>query len=264
LLYDQVPADVAAKVRGGIIRPESQNKVISDSIIEINKQGEVVWKWDLYKILDTEKDIIGELDLHSEWTHSNSIRYIEKNPVDNRPAYLISVRNLNFIALISRENGKVIWRSPNGMLDHQHDATFLDNGNILVFDNGYTEHAKEYGLLESKIKEINPKTNKVVWQLGGGDYSEKLHFFNPTFGGAQKLRNGNILISLGIDGEMMEVTTDKEIVWNLINPFNTINKIPGTNFFNNYFYRAKRIYQDEIEWPAKVGNPNPFITKLCF
>jgi hypothetical protein len=263
LVYDQVPAEVASKVKGGILRPEAENKVISDSIIEINKNGETVWKWDLFKILDTSQEVIGELDLHSEWTHSNSIRYIQSNPVDNKPAYLISVRNLNFVAIISRETGAVLWRSPKGMLDHQHDATFLENGNILVFDNGYTEHAKEYGLLESKIKEINPKTNKVIWQFGGSDYSEKLHLYSPTFGGAQKLRNGNILISLGIDGEIMEVTRDKEIVWDLINPYQTVNKIPGTNFFNNYLYRSKRIYQDEIEWPEKIGDPDPAIAAYC-
>lgn len=263
LVYDQVPEDVASKVKGGILRPESEGVVISDSIIEINGEGEIIWKWDLYKILDVENDVIGDLDLNSEWTHSNSLRFLQKNPINGESAYLISVRNLNFIALISRSTGEVIWRSPKGMLDHQHDASFLDNGNILVFDNGYTEHAKEFGLLESKVKEINPKLNKVVWQLGGGDYSQKLRFFNPTFGAVQKLRNGNILISLGIDGEMMEVTPNKEIVWDLINPYNTVKEIPGTNFFDNYFYRAKRIYQDEIVWPSEIDSPDPFLAPYC-
>lgn len=263
LVYDQVPSSIAAKVKGGIWRSESQDKVISDSIIEVNDKGEKVWKWDLYTILNVENDRIGDLDLHSEWTHSNSIRYLEKNPINGEPAYLISVRNLNFVAIISRNNGKVIWKSPKGMLDHQHDASILDNGHILVFDNGYTEHAKEYGLLESKVKEIDPKLNKVVWQLGGADYSEKLHFFSPTFGSAQKLRNGNILVGLGIDGEMMEVTPNKEIVWDLINPYYIANQDLKTNFFDNYFYRAKRIYFDQINWPSKISFTGSFLYSFC-
>jgi hypothetical protein len=257
--YNKVPSNIATQVKGGITSIDSPD-VFADSIIEINRQGKTIWQWDLYKYLNPEEDKIGDFDLHGDWTHSNSIRFLDKNPINGGPAYLLSVRNLNFTAIISRQTGEILWRSPKGLLDHQHDASLLENGNILIFDNGFSEHAKTDALLESSLKEINPKTNQVVWKYEGTDYLEKSHFYNSTLGGVQKLKNGNVLITQGINGELMEITPSGKMVWFYINP-NNVN--PKSNFFKNYIYKARRIHKEDINWPVDIDSPAPLISSFC-
>src|SRR4030043_144112 len=53
------------------------------------------------------------------------------------------------------------WGEEND-LAHQHDATLLDNGNILIFDNGL--HRKRMPQHYSRIVEVNPKTEKIEWE----------------------------------------------------------------------------------------------------
>jgi hypothetical protein len=85
-----------------------------------------------------------------------------------------------------------------GTLNHQHDATFLDNGNILVFNNNNSDN-------ESAVLEIN-SSDEIVWEYSNGFYSEYIS-------GAQRLESGNTLICVGGSSQFFEVTTDGEVVW---------------------------------------------------
>ena len=261
LVYDKVPEDVALKVQGGIAREVDKGEVYADSILEVDRDGKTVWEWDLYKHLDPEKDILGEADLLSDWTHANSLRFMESNPINGEPAYLISIRNLSFVAMVSRITGEIIWRSPDGMFDHQHDATLLENGNILVFDNGFDIHSKKDSILKTRVVEVNPKTGEIQWEFEGGEVLEKFHFFNAVLGGAQKLNNGNVLITMGIDGELIEVTPDKKIVWNYINPY--LLGAPDGGFPINYIFKARRVYENEIDWPVEIEESYPVSPSYC-
>jgi hypothetical protein len=245
LIYQKVPDQIAKNVQGGIDNPLDNDEVYSDAIVEIDQKGETVWQWDLYKHLDYSKDILGDSDMHGDWTHTNSIRYLEKNPINGEEAYLISIRNLSFVAIISKKSGEIIWRSPAGMLDHQHDATLIENGNILVFDNGFDIHPKIDGIMASRAVEIDPKTQKVVWEFKGNEVLSQSHFYNSILGGAQKLKNGNVLITLGTNGELLEVTSDNKIVWDYINPY--LLKTEAGGFPINYIFKSRRIYKEDLE-----------------
>ena len=48
---------------------------------------------------------------------------------------------------------------------------------------------------------------------------ESERFSSSFISGAQRLTNGNTLICSGADGRLFEVTAQKEIVWEYINPF---------------------------------------------
>ena len=116
---------------------------------------------------------------------------------------------------------------------HQHDAQWIESGlpgsgNILVFNNGCNRPDGSY----SSVDEIVPPVD------GNGNYSLILGFAygpaepiwtykaeNPTdfyssgISGAQRLPNGNTLICNGQKGFFFEVTPEKEIVWEYLNPF---------------------------------------------
>ncbi len=91
-----------------------------------------------------------------------------------------------------------------GSLHRQHHPTLLENGNILLFDNGQQR---------SQIVEIDPLTFEVVWR-----YAPKGGFLSRFRGSAQRLPNGNTLITESDRGYVFEVSPDHEIVWRYANP----------------------------------------------
>jgi hypothetical protein len=127
----------------------------------------------------------------------------------------------------------------------------------LVFDNG---GAAGYGAANpaapsgigsvrrasSRVLEINPVTFEKIWDysLGG---AESYRFFSHYVSNAQRLPNGNTLINEGADGRIFEVTPNREIVWEYINPFSSAATPP-----TNRVYRAYRIPYD---WVPQLARP---------
>jgi len=144
--------------------------------------------------------------------HTNTIEVLdgkmeEKIPIFKKGRVLISIRNLNLIALVDLEAEKVRWLLW-GMWNVQHQPTVLENGNLLLFDNsqltGY-----------SKVIEFNPLTQEIIWSYQG---DSKNLFYSRIIGSNQRLPNGNTLITESETGRAFEVTPDNRIVWEFINP----------------------------------------------
>ena len=190
------------------------------------------------------------------WTLINSVRYIEEDPFTAQEAYLVSLRNIDTVALVKKSTGAILWKSPKPLFSKQHDATLLPNGNILVFDNNaYPIRLPErpFDLLGSKVVEINPRTNEVVWEFSGGKTGVgKASFKAELVSGAQRLKNGNTLITHGPQGYLFEVTPENEIVWDMINPFS--NKSDGP-WPSKFIFKARRYTAEEINWPEEL-NPS--------
>jgi hypothetical protein len=78
----------------------------------------------------------------------------------------------------------------------------------------------------------------IVWEYqkpipeSSGDYK----FFSWYISGAQRLQNGNTLITEGATGRIFEVTYEGEIVWEFISPFKDVSPA-----FGNDVYRAYRV-----------------------
>jgi hypothetical protein len=146
------------------------------------------------------------------------------------------------------------------MLSYQHDATLLDNGNILVFDNGLFRKQKK-PLLSSRVLEINPDSKKVVWEFNGGETGpEKARFAASIMSGTQRLKNGNTLVINAIRGHLFEISKDGKLVWDFINPF--LSKNTGS-FDNNIIFKAQRYYSEDIPILKKLSPPLPFFSSMC-
>ena len=89
-----------------------------------------------------------------------------------------------------------------------HDATYLRNGNILVFDNGVADR-------RSRVVEVNPQSGRIEWQYDGG---RDHNFYTRARGSAQRLPNGNTLVAVSDSGQAFEVTRDGRVVWEFFNP----------------------------------------------
>jgi len=98
-------------------------------------------------------------------------------------------------------------------LELQHDPSLLENGHVLIFDNG--THRQRLALPFSRVIEVDPQTKQIVWEYRDVPL---YNFFSPYISGARRLPNGNTLITEGVFGRMFQVTPEKEVVWEFINP----------------------------------------------
>ena len=145
-------------------------------------------------------------------------------------------------------------------------------GNIMIFDNGGTAG---YGLPNpmaphgfenckrdySRVIEFDPITFEMKWQYTPKEAGfiiplNSSRFYSPFISSAQRLPNGNTLITEGGGGRLFEVTRDYEIVWEYISPYygngvyRGMSKYNGTKF--NAVYRAYRV---PYEYCPQAGIP---------
>lgn len=214
-----------------------------------------------------------------DWLHTNAAAYVGPNhwydEGDERFApdnIIISSRESNIVAIVDHRSGAIVWRlGPDyrasdalagiGQIIGQHNphvipAGLPGEGNVLIFDNG---GAAGYGFPTpaspegrnsvtrdaSRVVEINPVTLEKVWEYAVGGV-EHYRFASHYVSGAQRLTNGNTMITEGADGRIFEVTPDGDVVWEYVSPYFTANGM------TNRVYRAYRVPYD---WIPQVARP---------
>ncbi|MEX1310921.1 MAG: arylsulfotransferase family protein, partial [Candidatus Sulfomarinibacteraceae bacterium] len=141
--------------------------------------------------------------------HTNHIEIFDGSLAGRSPIFaagnvLVSMRTINTIAIVDPRRKEVLWAWGPTNLHRQHHPTLLDTGNILLFDNGRRR---------SQIVELDPLSYEVVWR-----YAPKGGFLSRYRGSAQRLPNGNTLITESDRGYVFEVSPDHEVVWRFANP----------------------------------------------
>ena len=245
LAIEKVPSELVPKIQGGVPNTEvNGTDIYTDVLYEVTPAGEIVWTWHAHEHLDPETDIITKQDLRHEWSHGNTVGELADGNI------IVSFRNISTVAIIDRLTSEIIWRLGSDVLAHQHYPHELANGNILIFDNG--THRQNIPLPYSRVIEVNRATKEIVWQ-----YHDKpaQNFFSPYISSAQRLPNGNTLITEGNFGRFFEVTTEGEIVWEYVNPYFASRKSDNTPALaqgeNNAVFRAFRYAAEEIPWLGK-------------
>ncbi len=202
---ESIPEGMTGSVRGGLPGSERDGRMWGDFFAEVTPGGDVAWEWHSHEYLDVEEDVICPLCPRSEWLHTNSCQPLPDGDI------LTTFRLTNTAAIVDRKTGGFRWKWGRDELGHPHDPTMLENGNVLLFDNGM--HIPR--LPRSRVIEVNPKTDKIEWCYDGEYYMD---FFSPHISGAQRLWNGNTLICDGGRGRLFEVTHDGDVVWEFFNP----------------------------------------------
>jgi hypothetical protein len=101
-------------------------------------------------------------------------------------------------------------------------------GHVLTFDNGLSAGYPPTLRAFSRVLEIDPATRSVVWQYTAAHSGLPIwSFFSPIISGAQRLANGNTLITEGTKGRLFEVMPDGPIAWEYVSPFYDLNPGPG-------------------------------------
>ncbi len=222
--------------------------------------------------------------LAGDWMHINSMstlgpnRWYDAGDARFHPDNIIwDSRQSNIIAIIDRQTGKIVWQlgpyftatpalRKMGQIIGQHHAHVIPRGlpgegNILVFDNG--GHAG-YGAPNpgaptglsnalrdhSRVLEFDPLTLEIAWQYPpparGAPGFGSSSFYSSFVSSAQRLPNGNTLVTEGSSGRFFEVTPQHEIVWEYLSPYT------GKRRNTNMVYRAYRVPYD---WVPQVEKP---------
>ena len=237
-LQDELSPELTRQVQGGFSTPSDPERMGGDLVLEVKPDGSTVSEWRSSEHLDSQKHIICPLEHREAWGGANDI----SAPDDS--IFLISFRVLDTVAIVDRATGDFKWQWGPGQISHQHNPTLLSNGNVLLLDNG----AHRRGLSSSRIVEVDPATNEIVWQYLPDPL---VSFFTHFTGGAERLPNGNTLITEGMTGRLFEVTPSNQIVWEYISPFLAKNQ----HGLNNGVFRAHRYGPDYLAFSGRQLDP---------
>jgi hypothetical protein len=151
-----------------------------------------------------------DLRLRQDVLHANSVKVLTQAMAPKFPNFkagqvLISMRALHAIVLLDPSTDSVVWGAC-GPWHYQHDAQFLDNGHLLMFDNMGSPRG-------SRALEYDPRSGSFPWSYPGID---NVPFYCSERGMCQRLPNGNTLVVNSEGKEMIEVTQSKEVVWTCV------------------------------------------------
>ena len=206
--------------------------MMGDDIIEIDAEGNELSRINLWRVLRPEDAVICPLENRWEWTHVNSIERIPDGGL------LFSSRNTSTIGIVDPPSddgpGALRWRFGQPEISHQHHATWLPNGRVLVYDNGM--HRLQ-DLCYSRILTIDPSTDEfdVVYQ---GEPREQ--FFSAHISGVAPLTTGGYLVTEGAAGRLFEIDAKGVVVWEWVSPFQVMQR----GDVCNWVFRAWRYDAD--------------------
>jgi hypothetical protein len=193
--------------------------VIGDTIVVLDRELRVTWAWDSFDHLDPRQMAIMsetctvagggcppfyKTPQANDWLHSNSLQLAPDGNI------IVSVRHLDQILKIDYQNGiawgEVLWRfgkdgdfkvesaDPWPWPSHQHDASILEDGTLLVYDNGNTRRESD-PLAQSRGQrwELDESTMTARPLLNA-----KLGAYAPALGSAQRLSDGTYHFNSGL------------------------------------------------------------------
>ncbi|MCP3983505.1 MAG: hypothetical protein GY723_03905 [bacterium] len=205
-------------------RKVEEIRILDQSLLHLSSEGELIQEHSIFDLLSSSPGIY-RLPLESQHPaavmETGRVDLLHVNSVARMPfpsleplgglyrnsCVLLSVRHQNLVAIIDLEREELVWAWGPGIVQYQHEATWLENGNLLVFDNGTDDRGY------SRIVEVDPRTDQITWEYRG-DPPER--FYSRGRGTAQALKNSNVLIASSEQGEVFEVTREGDIVWRYV------------------------------------------------
>ena len=168
------------------------NTVIADNglhrVIEVTPERKIVWE---YAVENT-----------NQRPHA-TMRQVRRLRNGNT---LICASTQDRVIEVSR-SGKIVWSYE---IPFPYLATRLENGHTLMSSGGGYGSDPGYFLVEVD------RSGKALWKYGGADAPEEQHLNWPS--GFVRLKNGNTLIGIALDGVIREVSRDKRTVRTISSP----------------------------------------------
>ena len=207
--------------------------VAGHQLLRVTEDGGVRTILDGWNHFSWEDRIEPPPDTLLDFDHPNALDF------DHDGNYIVSYRNMGEITKIDARSGEIIWRfggrnnqftirgDPLGGFSAQHSVHVLDNGDILLYDNGTRHSPPETRAVEYRLDPV-AKTADMVWQ-----FRHQPVFWVPYTGSVQRLANGNTVIGYSNRGIVTEVRRDGSVAWE--------GTIMQDSLHSGNFYRAIKI-----------------------
>jgi hypothetical protein len=194
-----------------------------EMVLVLDRDFQVKWAWDAFDYLDVNRGpVLGEVVFPGspeptavvpalpavDWLHVNAVAL---SPADGN--LVLSMRNQDWVIKIDYRNGAgdghVVWRlgqggnfsvnsaDPNPWFSHQHNAHYIDDHTLILFDNGNTRQASDpnaHSRGQVWTLDETSMTATPVLNADLGNYSNRI-------GSAQRLSNGNYSFTSGAQGQ---------------------------------------------------------------
>jgi hypothetical protein len=195
---------------------------IGEMVVVLDQNFQVTWAWDAFDYLDVNRGpTLGETVLPGvvgpasavprlpavDWLHLNAVSL---SPGDGN--LVLSIRHQDWVIKIDYRNGAgdghVVWRlgaggdfavnsaDPNPWFSHQHNAHYIDDHTLILFDNGNLRQASDpsaHSRGQVWTLDETSMTATLVLNADLGGYSGAL-------GAAQRLSNGDYSFTRGTNG----------------------------------------------------------------
>ena len=271
MIYDNTPVvDMSKLVPGGFPAAVPNQTVIQ----ELDVDGNVVFQW-------RSLDHIPVTDSYQVLTNANIGDYIHVNSLwfdETDGNIILSCRNTSEVIKISRTTGDIIWRLQgkhnqftfvNGIPGNtdpawfqvQHSAHRTPNGNLTVFDNGYSQHSdpaydfsRPYSrAVEYTLDEVN-KVATLVWEFR---HSPDIITYNG--GGVQRLAGGHTIITWGNDNNAVPALamTEADAAGNLVCDA-ALPQVGTTGNFTRMLWPLESTYTEVMRRELYQGNSYVF------
>lgn len=192
---------------------------IGHMVLVLDENLQVAWAWNAFDHLDINRGpVLGEIVPPGsagpsaavprlpavDWLHINAVSW---SPTDQN--LVLSVRHQDWVIKIDYRNGAgdghIVWRlgqggdftvnstDPNPWFSHQHNAHYVDDHTLILFDNGNTRRASD----------ANAHSRGQAWTLdeqamtAGLILNADLGSYSGALGAAERLSNGNYSFTLG-------------------------------------------------------------------
>jgi hypothetical protein len=196
------------------------NSIEFKTIVEGNKIGNDDWR--TFNAMDV--------------FHVNTVAPIERSlgALGKKGAVLVSLHNLDTIAIVDLDAEKVLWTWGTGIIKGPHGPILLKNNHILLFDNQFNaaDGKDNWGDGKARVVEVDPATKKIRWEYRG----ESSDLKSVSRGGVQELPNGNILITEAQRSHVFEITRSGKVVWE----YYGLRAEPKASDIRGTFYQAIR------------------------
>jgi Arylsulfotransferase (ASST) len=216
-------------------------EVVYDGVALVDENGLEQWRWgvsddptrfppEMLNPCDCDNDFWGPGTY--DFSHANSV-----TPYVDGQSIIVSARNLNRVVKVDLSTGEIEWvMGRDGNSDFtwigtepimeqwfvtQHDAHFISEDRMLVFDNENHRYLDCAGRQWSRAMELqvdqDAKTVSLVWEYRIP--------FNHSYGNNQRLENGNTFISGGAAAVLVEIDADQQEIWHIEYPILTPSNI---------------------------------------
>jgi hypothetical protein len=185
--------------------------------------------WDHYTIADWIEPT--GVNPPNDFDHTNSLAF------DLDSNYVVSFRHMGAVVKLDYQTGATIWQlggrltqftilnDPLNFFSGQHSVRVLDNGHILMYDNGL-RHTPPHTRAVEYALDLTKMTATMVWE-----YEPNPVIFTNAVGSVQRLRSGNTLVGFGLVGQVHEVDSHG----------NAVAKAAFSLHDRSSFYRAVRL-----------------------